>query len=123
MNPRLNIIILPILLILTNISLAQNRANPNEKAFIEYGDACAHYAGEIGDQTAERTDSLNRAMDRTCPQAIRLYKKVLKQTVQHPSTHQTFLVMDGIGEPELTDKQKKLFCSTLSKENYNWLCK
>lgn len=123
MNPRINIIILPILLTLTNISLAQNRANPNEKAFIKYGDICAHLAGETGDQTPERTASLNRGMDRTCPQAIKLYKKVLKQTVQHPSTHEIFLRMDGIEKPDLTEKQKKHFCSTLSQENYNWLCK
>ncbi|MEY3996043.1 MAG: hypothetical protein RL344_386 [Pseudomonadota bacterium] len=123
MNPRINIIILPILLTLTNISLAQNRANPNEKAFIKYGDTCAHLTREIIGQNSERAVSLRRGIVQTCPQAIKLYKKVLKQTVQHPSTHEIFLRMDGIEKPDLTEKQKKHFCSTLSQENYNWLCK
>lgn len=124
-NLNIKILFLIILnsLIFPTIVFSYNKPNLNEKLFIEYGDVCAHLAGEVGDQTPERTESLGRGIDQTCPQAIRLYKKVLKQRLQHPNTHKTFLLMNGIAEKELTVKQKQLFCSTLSKEDYDWICK
>jgi hypothetical protein len=114
------------ILLSSALTYAQRKPTSTEKTFIEHTRNCYHLAGEVGDQTPERTKELNKSMGYECPRAIKLAKKLLAKPSQHSSTYQAFLQLHELSSDsestKLKPEQLKRFCAKPNNVDFKKMC-
>jgi hypothetical protein len=114
-------IFLLFLLLVNKFAYGQVTPSKIEKQFIYHSKVCEHMAGEISDQSPERSASLNKAMDESCPKAEKLAKKLLKQKNLSQATYESLILMHNVSL-KLTVNEMKFFCSKAKSDWVIYLC-
>lgn len=76
---------------------------------------CYHYAGEIGDQSEERNNELERGIRRDCPKAKSLARRAFLKYPNNEHLYEPILNLSDIGWFKLSADQKSKLCASYPK--------
>ena len=75
-------------------------------------EACLHWAGETGDQTAQRNQQIQEGMARDCASAKQNAKKAEEYVSQVPALASKILLLIDLGHYDVDEEQKRAICES-----------
>ena len=95
-------------------ALCSAKSSNSKKSIVDEAvtaiDACYHWGGEVGDQSKERNEEINKGVERDCPYAKEKAEKAYKLYPNNTVLAAKILELIDIGYFNVSDYEKKEIC-------------